>query len=59
MKAALLCPGPSLSRYEPRPADLVAGVNRAATAFAVDAWVAMDPPLCAARRTASQARRCW
>lgn len=45
MKAALLCPGPSLATYQPAGADLTVGVNRAATRFACDAWVCGDPPL--------------
>lgn len=43
MKTALLCPGPSLSRYLGREGyDLVIGVNRAAEKHPVDIWVAHD-----------------
>lgn len=43
MTAVILCPGPSLADLRERPdADLVIGVNRAATAFACDVWAASD-----------------
>lgn len=42
MNALLLCPGPSLARFEMRPADLVVCVNRAALKFRCDAWAALD-----------------
>ena len=65
MNAAVLCPGPSVQRYpingdlrvsefspEPRPYDLIVGVNRAATLHACDFWClldhytfALDPPV--------------
>jgi hypothetical protein len=41
MLAAVLCPGPSLLRYQ-GDYELVIGVNRAATAFHCDVWVACD-----------------
>jgi hypothetical protein len=41
--AAILCPGPSLSRtYSGQPADLLIGVNRAALAYGCDVWAALD-----------------
>lgn len=46
MKTAILCPGPSLCQTYPGAGyDLVIGINRAATAFGVDVWVASDLPL--------------
>jgi hypothetical protein len=45
VKAIVLSPGPSLASYVPREADMILGVNRAATAFAVDCWVCGDTPL--------------
>src|SRR4051812_33763909 len=45
MHAIVLSPGPSLAKYEPKPADLTLGVNRAATAFVCDVWVCGDTPL--------------
>lgn len=45
MNAIILAPGPSLASYIPRDADLIVGVNRAATFQACDAWVAGDTPL--------------
>lgn len=45
MIAAVLCPGPSLVRTWPQPADVVLAVNRAAIAFPSDYWVALDYPL--------------
>jgi hypothetical protein len=46
MKAAILCPGPSLSEFD-RAAeyDLRVGVNRAATLIPCDVWCATDHPL--------------
>jgi hypothetical protein len=44
VNAIVLNPGPSLARYQPRPADLVVGVNRAALLFDVDAWACCDLP---------------
>jgi hypothetical protein len=41
MLAAVLCPGPSLARYQ-GDYELVVGVNRAATAYCVDTWCACD-----------------
>lgn len=46
--AALLCPGPGLSRLDAsRLAEYatVVGVNRAATAFRCDWWAALDYPM--------------
>lgn len=45
MKAIILSPGPSLSKYKPQACDLLVGVNRAAIKHKVDAWVAGDSPL--------------
>ena len=46
MNAAILCPGPSLSRFQDRSGyDLVIGVNRSAVAHAVDVWCCGDWPL--------------
>ena len=43
MRAALLCPGPSLERYAGRDGyDLVIAVNRAATRYECDYWIAQD-----------------
>ncbi len=46
MKSALLCPGPSLTRFPGRRGyDLLIGVNRAPIAFACDVWACGDWPL--------------
>lgn len=46
MKAAILCPGPSLEKFPGRDGfDLLIGVNRAATKIAVDVWACGDWPL--------------
>jgi hypothetical protein len=47
MRAALLCPGPSLSDTYPGPTgfDLVVAVNRAGMWHRIDAWAVMDWPL--------------
>lgn len=46
MNAIILCPGPSLPKtYAGQGADLLVGVNRAAVAFPVGVWCAMDYPL--------------
>lgn len=46
MNATLLCPGPSLERYDPMDrSGWVVGVNRAATVHACDVWAATDWPL--------------
>ncbi len=49
MRAALLCPGPSLRAYPGREGqggfDLVIGVNRVATLHPVDVWACGDWPL--------------
>ncbi len=42
MTANLLCPGPSLALATVGPADMTIAVNRAAIAFASDAWVCRD-----------------
>jgi hypothetical protein len=43
LRAAVLCPAPSLSRFEDTDAhDLCIGVNRAAGAMRCDYWVALD-----------------
>lgn len=42
MKTALLCPGPSLSDYQPGDHVLIAGVNRAVSVAACDFWVLLD-----------------
>lgn len=41
MNAVLLCPGPSLVNY-PSGGGLIIGVNRAATLYPCDVWVAID-----------------
>jgi hypothetical protein len=41
MLAAVLCPGPSLTRFT-GDYELVVGVNRAATAYRTDVWCACD-----------------
>jgi hypothetical protein len=45
MKAVLACPGPSLAAAKLPVADLVVGVNRAATFIPCDIWVCGDIPL--------------
>ena len=45
MKAAVLCPGPSLSRCPPLDAGLVVGVNRAAAFRPCGVWAALDTPV--------------
>lgn len=46
MQAAILCPGPSLSRLVSVPAcDVSIAVNRAAMRFACDWWAVLDAPL--------------
>lgn len=45
MNATLLCPGPSLSKYNGQGAGMIVGVNRAAEAHACDVWAATDHTL--------------
>lgn len=42
MKAALLCPGPSVANYQPADHAMVAGVNRAVGIAPCDFWVFLD-----------------
>jgi len=45
MTAAILCPGPSLVRSVPAPADLTIAVNRAIAFSSADVWAAGDIPM--------------
>lgn len=42
MKAALLCPGPSLAEYRHGDHAIIAGVNRAVSVAPCDFWVLLD-----------------
>lgn len=55
MNTVLLCPGPSLARYQPIGTPVVTvGVNRAATLHRCDVWAATDWPLIVRTRPLGQ-----